>query len=102
MAATCYHRYSKSHPLPPSAHLASYNTPSYVSNWFPDTCNTHQVTPNLISLTTHEDYRGHDHLRVGNSKACLISNIRSTSLQSPSSSFSLLNMFDARQTRAVH
>lgn len=65
IALSCNQRYN--HTMPPSAHLASYNSaPAPYADWFPDTGATHHATPDLAAFSHHEDYHGTDQLQVGN------------------------------------
>ncbi|KAF7140780.1 hypothetical protein RHSIM_Rhsim06G0125700 [Rhododendron simsii] len=90
-ALSCNQRYN--HTAPPSAHLASYNSaPAPFADWFPDICATHHATPNLMSLSHHENYLGSDQFQVGNGKGLPIHKIGTTTLQTPSSSFHLFNI----------
>ncbi|KAH7833619.1 hypothetical protein Vadar_008122 [Vaccinium darrowii] len=87
---TCNQQYN--HIAPPSAYFASYNAPSQTSDQFSETSVTHPVTPDSANFFNHEDYRGNDHLHVGNGNELTISNTGSTTLHSSSSSFKLFNI----------
>jgi hypothetical protein len=60
--------------------------------WFPDTGANHQVTPDLVSMTSSEHYLGNDHLHIGDGKGLVISNISHSKIRSPKCTFTLSNI----------
>ncbi|KAF7143710.1 hypothetical protein RHSIM_Rhsim05G0062600 [Rhododendron simsii] len=93
LASTCNQRYNHAHQSP-SAHLAAFsnNGMPHHYDWFPDTGATHHVTPDLSTITHSEPYQGVDQLRVGNGKGLSISNVGTSFLSSPHSTFKLSNV----------
>ncbi|KAF7146350.1 hypothetical protein RHSIM_Rhsim04G0108900 [Rhododendron simsii] len=98
LASTCNQRYNHAHQSP-SAHLAAFsnNGMPHHYDWFPDTGATHHVTPDLSTITHSEPYQGVDQLRVGNGKGLSISNVGTSFLSSPHSTFKLSNVLHVTQ-----
>ncbi|KAA8519345.1 hypothetical protein F0562_013601 [Nyssa sinensis] len=94
-AIQCYHRFDQAFQGPPPTMAAYLTAPPSApdANWYPDTGSTNHLTHDLQNLTIHaEPYAGYDQIQVDDGAGLHIQHIGSTTLATPTQSFSLSNL----------
>ncbi len=103
VALACYnrfnHAYQRDNSAPIQAFVAASSSASDY-NWYPDTGATHHITSDLSNLNLQsEEYTGPDQVHVGNGQGLPISNLGSSNLSYPLSSFQLHNVLHVPQIK---
>ena len=78
-------------PWQPRAHFAANNF-SNNPPWLLDSGASHHVTTDLSNLSLHTPYTGYDDIMIGDGTSLPISHTGSTSLKTPSTTFTLNNV----------
>lgn len=91
-AKTCR---SRGKPSWPQAHYLNGEPGSSNNNWILDSGATHHITSDLQNLSMQSEYAGSEDVIVGNGNGISISHIGSSTVDSPSTSFTLDNILCA-------
>jgi histone deacetylase 1/2 len=99
-AIQCHYRFDHAYQGT-SPHMAAYmaaSSPPHDTNWYPDTGSTNHLTNNFNNLSLQSDtYLGNDQIHVGDGAGLPIKHIGSTTLSTPTTSFTLNKLLHVPQ-----